>query len=186
MPMKPYIPKDLLITHRPEQDFEADNGRLYRVFSSFAVDASNAKRVKTAMGWSQQPVYGDGPHPDPIKVPNAPITNLRILSMEVRGGGGPNPGRAYKIITEERRMFDLREDVLLDAILNTGIKPGGVLPGHYVWVRYAPTNSKLMRLGSQLIRDVVPEDNMLEWLEKSLEEEEFAPTRADRLREREV
>jgi hypothetical protein len=183
--MKAYIPKNLIITHQAEREFTSGTGRVYQVHSAFAVDADNAKRVRTAMSWSQQGHYAapplmGGKHLDPLKVPNAPITGLRILSMEHRG----QDGRAYKIITPEMRLFDLREDVLLDAILHTGIKKGGELPGHYVWVRYAPTNSKLMRLGSKEIREKVPEDNMLEWLEKSLDLDDYGWSKADRLRSR--
>jgi hypothetical protein len=183
--MKPYIPENLIITHQPEREITSGTGQKYQVHSAFAVDADNEKRVRTAMEWSRKytrkVVVGET-HLDPFKVPNSPITDLRILSMEIRGEGG----RAYKIITPERRMFDLREDVLLDAILHTGIKKGGVLPGHYVWVRYAPTNSKLMRLGSKGIREMVPEDKMLEWLEKSLDLDDYGWSKADRLRGREV
>jgi len=157
--------------------FSAWNEQEYSVIPSFAVDASNAKRVNSAEVWATS---APGDAPPPIEVPNAPITGLRILSMEIRG----HDGRAYKIISPEERLFDLREDVLLDAILNTGIKQGGVLPGHYVWVRYSGTNSKLVRLGSTILTSLVDDEKFLEWSESIEDVGDSALSRAEMLRGR--
>lgn len=83
------------------------------------------------------------------KVPNVPITGITVHSLEHRGNGG----RAYKVIfthpcePELQLLADLREVELIDAMFETGIAIGGILPGAYVFARVS-SQMKLIRVGS--------------------------------------
>ena len=55
--------------------------------------------------------------------------SVTIIDLVVRSEGG----RAYKVIDDEGRLFDMREDQLLEALRHVGISPGGRIPGHFVW-----------------------------------------------------
>lgn len=54
---------------------------------------------------------------------------VSIVDLDVRSEGG----RAYKVVDDENRLFDLREDQLLEALRHVGIQPGGKIPGNFVW-----------------------------------------------------
>jgi hypothetical protein len=76
---------------------------------------------------------------------NDPIKGIKIISLEKRSEGG----RAYKVVTPDNFYFDLREDVLMDTMLNAGISKDGVLNGTYIWARVR-SEMKLVRVGSAL------------------------------------
>lgn len=113
------------------------------------------KRRQTAKDWAGTTDWRLGannnpPHiPDEYKFDNKPFSVV-ICSLEHRGNGG----RAYKVMTEEGFYFDLREDVLLEALLECGCQPGGFLGGEFLWMM-AHNNMKLIRDGSQLHEDMI-------------------------------
>lgn len=125
---------------------------------AMATDASKPKTQITARNWTR---YGQGhwSNPEtgvwerkpsnkeakPIKIDNKPFSGLRIYDIDIRAEGG----RAYKIITKEGWAFDVREHVMLDTMLSTGIKKGGYLLGEFVWVKERG-HMKLARVGSEL------------------------------------
>jgi hypothetical protein len=73
------------------------------------------------------------------------MTGLRIIGLTFRGNGG----RAYKVLIGEKYVFDLREDVLLDAMLNDGMGKNGTLFGSYIFASVG-SEMKLIRVGSLL------------------------------------
>lgn len=161
--MKPYVPKNMFLTHKPECNYTTSDKQTYRIHPCFAVDSDSEKMVKMAKRWSSGITGGwqthvnklvGGAHLPDVVIPNNPISNLKIISMESREEGG----RAYKVITDDNKLFDFREDVLFDAIMNTGINNSGELPGQYIWVRTSPQNFKLYRLGSKLLNELVGEE----------------------------
>jgi hypothetical protein len=81
---------------------------------------------------------------------NNPITNIRVAGLETRGNGG----RAYKVVIDDLYYFDLREDVLLEAMIECGINKGGILNGEYIWVKIR-SHMKLIRVGSPLHKEMI-------------------------------
>lgn len=77
--------------------------------------------------------------------PNTPMVGLRIIGLVIRGQGG----RAYQVLVDGKYVFDLREDVLLDAMLNDGIGKNGALFGSYIFASVG-SSMKLIRVGSLL------------------------------------
>lgn len=62
--------------------------------------------------------------------PNVPMTGLVIIGLEERGNGG----RAFKVTYPgDNSLFDVREDQVLQAMINHGIQKGGILGGEWVW-----------------------------------------------------
>jgi hypothetical protein len=159
--MSCYIPEKLKIVLRAPQTFtrEVDGREIYRVDGrpAFATDAASPKTLETALDWAQQRQwdpqtreYIETAEPEVVEVPNDPFHRLQIVGLEQRGMGG----RAYKVITEEGYLFDLREDVAFDIMLMTGILEGGVVEGDFVWGKYS-SQMKILRMGSEDYQEFV-------------------------------
>lgn len=80
---------------------------------------------------------------------NTPIS-ITMCGLEHRREGG----RAYKVVTDDGHFFDLREDVLLEAMLSQGVRKGGKLGGKYVWAVIG-SQRKLVRHKSELYKDLL-------------------------------
>lgn len=109
----------------------------FKVTETFPVEYG--KKLDTAIKWTGLK------KPKQIELLNSPIKKVRICNLEERGNGG----RAYKVLINETYYVDMREDVVLETIINCGISKGGILQGEYVWVKYG-ANMKLVRIGSGL------------------------------------
>lgn len=124
-------------------DFDMDEDcEGMEVLRAFATDAKNKKTQETARSWSRGPGF------QKIEKPNAPMKNLRIVSLEKRCEGG----MAWKVLTEDNLWFDLREDVLLDSLQNESVK-NGILGGVYVFA-VVGSQMKIIRVGSELHKRV--------------------------------
>jgi hypothetical protein len=157
------IPKDIKIFERPEKEITfrwddiavEDFQKVTKCIPIFVTDATNEKTQKTAKSWAEYPEYiWDSQTrkqtciehvPVISERPNDPIGGIRLIGLEHRSQGG----RAYKALVLNKYVFDFREDVLLDAILNCGILENGVLPGEYVFASVG-SEMKLIRVGSLL------------------------------------
>lgn len=139
----PYMEKDGKVV------FESNE---IQVIPAFAVDNENENRKKTAYEWAR--CYDRQTHTylEPVVSirPNTPISGVRICDLESRDEGG----RAYKVIMPNNELYDLREDVLLDAIYELGIAPGGILGGEYLWA-VVGSQMKLIRNNSRLHKKLI-------------------------------
>lgn len=160
------IPKRIKIYCRPEEafhhrwdDIEVDESVAgTKGFPAFVTDAENPKTIKTAEDWCNyrqydwvwNPETGNRERVDRPKEwfvderDNDPLTSVRLIGLEHRGNGG----RAYKVKINDKYVFDLREDVLLDILLNVKTE-NGYLPGEYVFAKVG-AEMKLVRVGSLL------------------------------------
>lgn len=115
-----------------------------KVFPTFPADAYNPKSIETGMNWGSG--YRNGNKaPTTIARPNDPMSYVRIVGLEIRSEGG----RAYKVILDGDLYVDLREDVLLDTMIQVGVSKGGILKGTFIWARVG-SQMKLVRVGSEL------------------------------------
>jgi hypothetical protein len=140
------IPEALVYVSGPEhtvslawEDIESVNTRKFRVRTTYVVEEGNAKTLETARTW----VRFDQRKALETKRGNTPF-RVTICALEVRERGG----RAYKVVDEDGHYFDLREDVMLDAILNCNISSGKI-EADFIWARLG-SQMKLVRLGSEL------------------------------------
>ena len=96
---------------------------------------------------------GRGASMNETVVPNTPITKFQITGLVERGEGG----RAYKAIIAGTFTIDVREDVVLWAILGPGIRKGGWVHGKFIWVQNG-TQMRLTRVGSDLHKHLLAVD----------------------------
>lgn len=130
-----------------------------KVRPAYCSDSDNKKTCETGKKWAtirsynyDKRVYEDEIPPVIETRDNAPMKGIRIVSLEVRAQGG----RAYKVVTKDGFYFDLREDVLLDAMLFSSITKGE-LKGEYIWAKVG-SQMKLVRVGSTLHTALVDAD----------------------------
>jgi hypothetical protein len=92
-----------------------------------------------------------------LKLENKPMTGLRILNREFSGSE-----KVYKVLNLDGLFFEIHDDVLLETMLNSGIKPNGVLEGEFLWASIN-NEMKLVRKDSELF-DVLLETGDREFL----------------------
>lgn len=159
-----YIPTHLKYYCKPEQPvgFDWDDVGIQdseiksiQASSVFVTDRDNPKTQATAQRWADVNEWEMDPttkkrvksnkNATVIDVPNDPITNVRIVDLHVRGNGG----RAYRALINDKYLVDMREDVMLDAMINCGMDKNAILRGEYVFALVC-SEMKLVRIGSLL------------------------------------
>ena len=100
------------------------------VRDTFPYNPGSKTAPETARQWASGYYYGEdkGYVPEVVVTDNEPFT-ITITDLHVRSEGG----RAYKVIDNEMRRFDLREDQVLEVMKRVGILPMGIVPGTFVW-----------------------------------------------------
>lgn len=128
--------------------------KMETVLPAFPADNGDEKMLGTATHWAEGYGYNQPKNPVTKDIQdNKPIKDVRVLKLEHRGQGG----RAYKVVANNY-FVDLREDVLMDAMLVSGIAPGGILQGEFIWAKMG-SQMKLVRIGSEVHRLIVEYDS---------------------------
>jgi hypothetical protein len=121
------------------------------VTPAFCSDTTNVKTMDTGRSWAEGGHWNQNKKPVKEKnIKNDPIKGIRIVSLEKRSEGG----RAYKVVTPDNYYFDVREDVLMDTMIEEGIEKNGILNGSFVWARVG-AEMKLVRVDSDLHKALV-------------------------------
>jgi len=141
-----YIPEKLKIFHPKKvvsytvEDAD-EKPQQIDVFPGFATDAVEGNSHETARNWAagyrwQQNECGE------TEFDNEPVESIRVVGLEHRGKGG----RAWKIV-DRGFLFDLREQALLDLVMNgAGVFSQGVVSGPFIWI--SNSGMRLVRVGS--------------------------------------
>ena len=103
-------------------------GNEVTVLNTFPYNPESSSSSGTAKSWANNNKSKAGVVPPEVVLDNEPF-EVTIIDLDIRMQGG----RAYKVIDEKRRMFDLREDQVLEAIGTCGINPGGKINGKFQW-----------------------------------------------------
>lgn len=147
-----YIPENLMVFARPETDFkfdwddvQNDDAPVTKCKQIYVTDSANEKTQDSAERWAQGYHYNKALEFTTFECKNDFVKSVRIIGLDIRGQGG----RAYMALINEEYLFDMREDVMLDTMINTGITPGAVLPGSYIFALIG-SQMKLIRTGSLL------------------------------------
>lgn len=162
------IPTKLKIFARPESVLRRGWDNIhedvieYKVREIFVTDQEREKTHETASYWLNGVYSKDPNHSLKCKVldniPNKEITDLRILTLEIRGQGG----RAYKVSATigdiKNACFDLREDVLLECIHEGILKKDGYIDGKFIFAKIE-SQMKIIRVGSFLHKCVLNYQN---------------------------
>jgi hypothetical protein len=122
---------------------------------TFASDASDLKMLKKAKEVAEF-AYHNQPKKtaQSITVDNTPITNVRLLSLDLYSNKNI---KNYKAIID-KYCIEIGDDVVTDTLLKVGIGAGGILQGEYLWTKIG-TKMKLVRIGSELHRMIVEFDS---------------------------
>lgn len=126
-----------------------DDGTL-TCYPTYPLDASNTRRLESARKWA-------GVVHNEVTEPNIPKL-YRITALEHRGEGG----RAYKVCDTENRMFDLREDMLIESWGLAGMNPGGELNAEFVWSLQV-SEMKLCPVNGKTYNQLLEEDQRYEY-----------------------
>jgi hypothetical protein len=122
----------------------------------YVTDAENERTQKSALRWASHNFYQWDAEknaevlrrdyvPTIVDFSNNPMRDIRILDLEHRGEGG----RAYQVLVHNKYIFDLREDVLFDTILNEGVRKNAILNGEFIFAMIQ-SEMKLIRVGSYI------------------------------------
>lgn len=121
----------------------------------FITDAENPKTQSTALSWVTQKYWHEDPLTNKrgyvsrphmiIERDNTAVKSVRIVGLDIRGNGG----RAYRALVDETYLVDMREDVMLDTMINVGMGVNATLPGEYIFAQIG-SEMKLIRVGSKL------------------------------------
>ena len=110
-------------------------GTSITVQDTFPYNPESKTAPSTARQWANNNIwdsvkceYVKGVEPTFLERPNEPFA-VTIIDLDVRTEGG----RAYKVIDNEMRCFDLREDQILEVFKHVGVQPGGRVNGEFVW-----------------------------------------------------
>lgn len=82
-------------------------------------------------------------HKDITVIENKPMSGIRLVGRSCYGIA-PNQ---FLVLLPNGLLVEMETDSFMEVILNEGIKPGGILPGEWIWAR-VPGTMKLVRLGT--------------------------------------
>jgi hypothetical protein len=125
---------------------------------AFVTDADgNPNTLERAIGWAKgtegytgEGATGANNEPEVLEVENKPFKGLTVIDVEERGEGG----RAFKAITPEGWLVDLREDVFMPIIFRRGFSKTGTLRGTFLWAMNG-TQMRLVEKGSELHKEIL-------------------------------
>ena len=104
----------------------------------YVAEASNKETIATAL--TRRGKVGTS-----LTRKNDPISNLKIIECSHKSAGGS----IWRCSDELNRVFEIREDGLLELMQSVGIS-NGILGGEYVWARVGNGDMRLVRVGSDL------------------------------------
>jgi len=90
-----------------------------------------------------------------VEVENTPKKGYRIVDAEQRGEGG----RAWKVVSPEGYLVDLREDVFLPILLAKGLPKSGIIPASFQWCQNG-SQLRLEQVGSKAHALYTPADEV--------------------------
>ena len=145
----------------------------YDASEAFVVPEDSEAFNKSAMSWACGINKWDTRTPKPEEISkvtkasftNKAFTNLRWVGVDSRMEGGV----AYKVVTQEGWLVDLREDVLIDCLYEGEIKQlknqpqgaGTYFTAQFVWVVMG-SQSRIVRVGSTTYQDIVKSQELSE------------------------
>jgi len=98
--------------------------------------------------WLRTPV----PDVVPAEASNLPRGGYKVVGAEQRGEGG----RAWKVVSPEGDLVDLREDVFLPILLKKGLPASGIIDAEFQWCQNG-SQLRLEEVGSKQHGEYQPE-----------------------------
>jgi hypothetical protein len=151
------VPTKLKVVLRQKIGYCSDyTDEKHKCRPAFVTDADSPKTLETAKAWAAGRRWrrGNGKTPDPevVEIDNLPTKGFKVIDLEERGEGG----RAFKVITPQGWLVDMREDTFMPAVLKRGLAKNGTIPGVFLWVRLG-SQMRLVEVHSDLHKRVLKE-----------------------------
>lgn len=132
---------------------------------AFVVPADSEAFNKSGLKWAMEGRTKPSQGVNRIEVENKPFTNLRWVGIDSRMEGGV----AYKVVTEQGWIVDLREDVVLECLFEGLIQDlnnppqgaGTYFTGEFVWVVMG-SQSRIVRVGSDTHLEILEAQKLKE------------------------
>lgn len=130
-----YIPRKIDFYCQPETQQKATSGwRWWRrhkkavtCIPAWPVShrlAADAQTRRNALTWGQKPKNNTM-----ITLDNTPKGGYKVVGAEQRGEGG----KAWKVLSPEGYLVDMREDVFMPILLDRGLAPDGTIDAKFQW-----------------------------------------------------
>ena len=153
MPKHGKIPDQLRVFLKNTSHYKRKFGAPVECRPAFVTDIEKPKTHETARYWargygSYNPGATGCAEPETVDLDNKPIPFVTLIGHESRGEGG----EAYKVITPEGWLVDLRDE-FYEVLFTKGIPKSGRMTGPFIWV----VNGSQMRLtliGSALHKEI--------------------------------
>lgn len=132
---------------------------------AFVVPSDSEAFKKSGLAWAMEGRTKPSQGVERIEIENKPFTNLRWVGIDSRMEGGV----AYKVITQEGWLVDLRDDVVIDCLFEGAIQDlntppqgaGTYFTGEFVWVVLG-SQSRIVRVGSKTHQGIVESQKLKE------------------------
>ena len=112
------IPAKLTYFCRSPKQMKDLSGKVITVLPTFPANHESPARMKTAEDWSKTKYHDNDPKlSSSVERKNEPFSYLQIVDLDYRNEGG----RAWKVIDSHGHLFDLREEILQEVIVNCQI-----------------------------------------------------------------
>jgi hypothetical protein len=118
--------------------------------------------MRNAKSWARRSGYVRRDPTEPVEFDNLPRDGYRIVGAEQRGEGG----RAWKVVSPDGDLVDMREDVFLPILLSRGLPRGGVIPASFQWCQNG-SQLRLEEVGSDQHKQYRPEEDQKEATEEA-------------------
>ncbi len=132
------ISENIVVIHKLPIAITNNNGIKESVKPALFIDSDSYLIINTAIKWA-------GQNYQKLVIKNKPMVDLRIVAKESKNGG-PS---IYKVVDTDGYYFDLHDDVLMECIMDDGIKPSGILTGAYIWAKLG-SSMKIVKVGSSI------------------------------------
>lgn len=124
------------------KDFDEGDYKRLEVIPAYVVDSTNSNTLKTALTWANNCCI-DKRDIKQIQKENRDFNNIQIVNLERRFKNT----KVWKVIIDGY-YFDLRDDVLLDALQHSGAN-NNILNDNFIWAMIG-SQMKIIRVGSWL------------------------------------
>jgi|SRR5579859_6579501 len=151
------IPKKVSYVYSDDRQIiiKSSTKKQISVMPAYLADPTDQKTMNKAINLASNSYGSSGLRNKPHfidEVDNNPIDKIKVVSSYIKA----ESGIYYKVLAG-KFYVDLREEILLDTILEKGIRRGGILNGQYIWAK-VHSKLKLIRIGSEMYNLIIDYD----------------------------
>jgi len=156
------IPERLKVFLRAAIQYQRQYGAGVECCPAFVTDIERPKTHDTARYWAGRAAYTPGSptiQPDTkvegLEADNKPIPSVTLVGTDARMEGG----FAFKVVTPQGWLVDLRNEEFYEVLFKKGIPKTGVMKGPFQWVMNG-SQMRLTLVGSKLYKEIAELDKV--------------------------